>query len=92
LDPFVGRQLPTLLRTEGLGGVELDAQAHVWRSGHPYQSLLLHFIGVLRARIVDGAILSEDHLDRLVAEVEQHLANPDTFVIHPLFFQAWGRR
>jgi hypothetical protein len=31
-------------------------------------------------------------LNRLVAEVEQHLARPDTFVIHSLFFQAWGRR
>ena len=92
LDPFVGRRLPALLRAAGLSDIEFDAQAHVWHSGHPYQALLLHFMGVLRERIIQSAILSEARLDRLVAEVEQHLARPDTFVIHPLFFQAWGRR
>jgi SAM-dependent methyltransferase len=92
LDPFVGRRLRALLRAAGLSDAEFDAQAHVWHSGHPYQGLLLHFMGVLRERIVQSAILSQARLDRLVAEVEQHLGRPDTFVIHPLFFQAWGRR
>jgi len=37
-------------------------------------------------------LLTEDRLDHLTAQLAEHLARPGTFVIHPLFFQAWARR
>lgn len=92
LDPFVGRRLPALLRGAGLTDVSFDVHAYHWSPSHPYQTLLLHFTGILRERILEAGLLTADRLEGLEAELEQHLARPETFVIHPLFFQAWARR
>lgn len=91
-DPSVGRRLPALLRTAGMPDVTFDVHAYHWGPGHPYQTLLLYFTGLLRAPILQAGLLTADRLDGLEAELEQHLARPETFVIHPLFFQAWARR
>jgi ubiquinone/menaquinone biosynthesis C-methylase UbiE len=91
-DPFIGRRLPALLREAGLTDVRFDADARVWQTGHPYQTLALKFVSIFRERIVTGRFINAHRLDRLIAEAELHLAKPDTYVIHPLFFQAWGRK
>ena len=91
-DPFIGRRLPALLRNAGLTDVGFDAHALVWHTGHPYQTLLLTFISMFRDRIMDGGFIDARRLDVLIAQAELHLAKPDTYVIHPLFFQAWGRK
>ena len=91
-DPFVGRRLPALLREAQLTDVAFDVHAYHWNPGHPYQTLLLYFTGVLRERILEAGLLTADRLEGLEAELEQHLARPETFVIHALFFQAWARR
>jgi ubiquinone/menaquinone biosynthesis C-methylase UbiE len=92
LDPFIGRRLPPLLRAAGLRDVGFDLHAYHWGAGHPYKTLLLHFTEVLRPHIVEHRALSTKRLALLEAELAQHLAKPETFVIHPLFCQAWGRR
>jgi len=92
LDPFIGRRMPALLRDAGLTDISLDAHAHIWRSSDPYQRLLLTFTNIFRNRIINGGFLTADQLDRLTTELAQHLAQPDTFVIYLLFFQAWGRK
>ncbi|MBV9143180.1 MAG: methyltransferase domain-containing protein [Pseudonocardiales bacterium] len=92
LDPFIGRRLPALLRDAGLTEISLDAQARIWRSSDPYHWLLLTFIGIFRNRIINGRFLTADQLDRLAAELQEHLAQPETFVIYSLSFQAWGRK
>jgi ubiquinone/menaquinone biosynthesis C-methylase UbiE len=91
-DPFIGRRLPALLREAGLTDVGLDADARVWQAGHPYQTLPLKFVSIFRERIVAGGFINAHRLDGLIAEAELHLAKSDTYVIHPLFFQAWGRK
>jgi SAM-dependent methyltransferase len=91
-DPSVGLRLPALLREAGLTDVAFDVHAYHWGPGHPYQTLLLYFTGLLRERILQAGLLTVDRLEGLEAELEQHLARPETFVIHPLFFQAWARR
>jgi ubiquinone/menaquinone biosynthesis C-methylase UbiE len=91
-DPFIGRRLPALLRGAGLTDVGFDAHALVWQAGHPYQTLLLTFISMFRDRIVRGGLIDARRLDLLTAQAELHLSKPDTYVIHPLFFQAWGRK
>ena len=69
-----------------------DVDARVWQAGHPYQTLPLKFVSIFRERIVAGGFINAHRLDGLIAETELHLAKPDTYVIHPLFFQAWGRK
>jgi ubiquinone/menaquinone biosynthesis C-methylase UbiE len=91
-DPFIGRRLPALLRDAGLTDVGFDADALVWQTGHPYQTLPLKFLGIFRERIVTGGFLDERRLDWLIAEAKLHLTKPDTYVIHPLFCQAWARK
>lgn len=91
-DPFIGRRLPALLRQAGLADVECDAFAHHWRAGHAYQTLLLTFIDICRHRILEADLLAEGRLDRLSDDLRTHLGSPDTFVVHPLLFQAWGRK
>jgi ubiquinone/menaquinone biosynthesis C-methylase UbiE len=92
LDPFIGRRMPALLRDAGLTDISLDAHAHIWHSSDPYQRLLLTFIDIFRDRIISGGFLTADQLDRLTTELDQHLAQPETFVVYLLFFQAWGRK
>jgi hypothetical protein len=72
--------------------VAFEVHAYHWGPGHPYQTLLLYFTDLLRERILDAGLLTADRLEGLEAELAQHLAIPGTFVIHPLFFQAWARR
>jgi hypothetical protein len=92
LDPFIGRRMPALLRDAGLIDISVDAHARIWRGDNRYQGLLLTFIDIFRDRIINGDLLSADQLDRLTAELHEHLRRPDTFVIYSLFFQAWGRK
>ena len=91
-DPFIGRRLPTLLRQAGLADVDGDAHAYRWHPGHPYQTLLLTGIGIYRHRLLEARLLDEERLDRLTDELREHLNSPDTFVVHPILFQAWGRK
>ena len=92
LDPFIGRRLPSLLRGAGLTDVGVDAHAHVWRHDDLYQTLPLQFIDIHRERIIERGYLDAERIDALKAEAEAHLANPETFVIYCLMFQAWGRK
>jgi hypothetical protein len=63
-----------------------------WQTGHPYRTLRLKFVSILRERIVAGGPVDARRLDRLIAEAELHLAKPASYVIHPLLIQAWGRK
>jgi ubiquinone/menaquinone biosynthesis C-methylase UbiE len=91
-DVFIGRRLASLLRRAGLTEVGCNAHAHVWRPGDLYQTLLLQFTGIFRERIVEGRLLSNADLDHLTGALERHLNQPETFVVHPMFFQAWGKK
>jgi ubiquinone/menaquinone biosynthesis C-methylase UbiE len=91
-DLFIGRRLPSLLGRSGLTEVGCDVHAHLWRAGDLYQTLLLRFVDIFRERILEAGLLGESELDDLAGELERHLAKSDTFVTHPLFFQAWGKK
>jgi ubiquinone/menaquinone biosynthesis C-methylase UbiE len=89
---FIGRRLPALLRQAGLSNVDCAAHAYHWPPGHPYRTVLLTFIDIYRSRILEAGMLAEKQLDRLARDLRTHLDAPDTLVVHPLFFQAWGRK
>ncbi|HEX5349371.1 MAG TPA: hypothetical protein VFW64_20070 [Pseudonocardiaceae bacterium] len=63
-----------------------------WTTSDPYQRLLLTLITIFRDRIISGGFLTAKQLHHLTAELHEHLAKPETFVIHCLFFQAWARK
>jgi ubiquinone/menaquinone biosynthesis C-methylase UbiE len=92
LDPFMGRRMPAFLRGAGLVDAAIEVRPHSWRPGEPNQLLLLRFIDIFRDQIVDGGFLDAPGLARLAVELEEHLSRPETFVMHPLLFQAWGRK
>ena len=92
LDPLTGRRIPAVLRDAGLADTAIQARARTWRPGDPGQLPLLRFIGIFRGKIVQGGILDARQLARLAAEVEEPRQEPGTFVMHPVLFQAWGRR
>jgi ubiquinone/menaquinone biosynthesis C-methylase UbiE len=92
LDPFIGRRLPALLRGAGMVDVDVRAYQYIWRPGDLYHSLLVRFVAIHRSRIIDGGRLTSERIDELTAELEQHLAQPETIVIYTPLFQAWGRK
>jgi len=92
LDPFTGRRIPAFLREAGLVDVAIEIRGHTWRPGQPNQLLLLRFVDIFRGQIIDGGFLDAPGLARLAIELEEHLSMPTTYVIHPLLFQAWGRK
>jgi hypothetical protein len=91
LDPFVGRRLPALLRGAGLVDVGVCAHQYVWRPGDLYHGLLVGFVAIHSERIIDGGYLTPERIDELTAELEQHLAQPETLAIYTPLFQGWGR-
>jgi hypothetical protein len=72
--------------------VEVDAELRLWRSGDPYQSLLLAFVDIHRDRLVESGLLSAGALDAPVAELAAHPARSDTYVIYTPLLQSWGRK
>jgi SAM-dependent methyltransferase len=92
LNSFIGRRLPTLLRNAGMIDVQVDAHLYLWHTGEPCQTLLPEFIAIHREDIINAHLLDATELDRLTAELQEHLTKPDTFVIHHPLFQSWGRK
>ena len=92
LDPFIGRRLPALLRGAGMVDVNVHAHQYIWRPEDLYQTLLVKFVAIHRERITEGGYMTSERVDELTAELEQHLAQPETLVIYTPLFQAWGRK
>ena len=55
-DGCVGRRLPGLLRDAGLQDIRAEAHTGFHAVDHPWRLLLLHFMGVMRARILEAAV------------------------------------
>jgi SAM-dependent methyltransferase len=91
-DVHLGRRLPTLLREAGLVDVEVVPHLRVFRPGEPYHRLLVRFVALHRARILDHGSTPAAEVDAAVARLEEHLDDPSTVVLYATFFQAWGRR
>jgi SAM-dependent methyltransferase len=92
LDMYIGRRLPGLLQAAGLIDTGVAAHSYIWRTGDVLHDLLPTFVRIQRQRILDQEVFSPEDLDHLLGELEEHLVKPETFVVHPLFFQAWGRK
>jgi len=88
---LTGRRLPGLLRSAGLQNVEFTADhAGVVRRTHPLHMRMLLLAEIVSKRLIDQQVFTRAELIQLMQRLKAHLENPDTFVIAPLRFRAWG--
>jgi len=92
LDDATRREFLVMLGAAGLLDVQVRVEPRLTRAGDGTQAPLLGIIAGLRPVILEAGILSAATLDALVAALCEHLARPGVMVVHPLLFQAWGRR
>jgi hypothetical protein len=89
-DVRIGRRLPELLRTAGLDNVGCKAHARLNRPGDFHQQQLPVFLKLFWREIIQSELIDEQELVELFQQLETHLADPNTLVVSPLLFQAWG--
>jgi SAM-dependent methyltransferase len=92
IDLYIGRKVPRLLRAAGLVDVRTRAITHVHPPGDGRRHLLVGFAENLRARIVADGLIDEAGYADLQEALRQHIENPETLVVHGVYFQAWGRK
>ena len=92
LDVYIGRRMPALLRSAGLTNVGVQAFSPVWQPGDLFQYLLINFAELHREKIVAAGLLSDQEMTDLGESLRTHLDHPETIVVHPLLFQAWGQK
>jgi hypothetical protein len=92
LDPFIGHRLPALLRKAGLVQVEVEVHGRSDAPGTYHRKHLLALIEAVRDDVVERGLFKDSELAALTSALERHLDDPDTLVVRPLLFQAWGRK
>lgn len=92
IDLYVGRKVPRLLRAAGLEDVCARAITHVHPPGDGRRHLLVDFAENLRARILAQDLISDAGYTDLQEALRRHIENPETFVVHGVYFQVWGRK
>ncbi|MFD5554692.1 methyltransferase domain-containing protein [Streptomyces sp. NPDC127068] len=91
-DVRIGRRLGALLESTGVVSVSTNTIRHP--AAHPKDdryTLLLHFTGVIRARLLAHAPAGVEPFDRLVDAVRRHLGQPGRRITDPDLHQAWGQ-
>jgi SAM-dependent methyltransferase len=91
-DPYIGRRMAELYREAGLEDVTVDARVRVYPVGHSRRTIRADLVRSLREQILEMKMADEHELDVLDAAAREHLANPDTVVMHHPLFLAWGRK
>jgi SAM-dependent methyltransferase len=87
-----GRRTFGMLRRIGLEDVRLRAAVVALQDGHPYMRLPIQFATTLRARILDGGLMTTEELDAALADCEAVAKDPDTTVTSFVVTQVWGRK
>ncbi|HSZ50682.1 MAG TPA: methyltransferase domain-containing protein [Caulobacteraceae bacterium] len=92
IDLFVGRKLPRLLRRAGLTDVSVRPILHVLPPEHARRPLVLQVADNLKDRMISEGHLTEAEYAELRQDLARCIADPETFVIHGPYFQAWARK
>jgi SAM-dependent methyltransferase len=88
---LTGRRLPGFLRAAGLQNVEFTVDhGGVARRPHPLHMRILLLAEIVSERLIERHVFTRDELMQLMQSLRSHLEDPDTFVIAPLRFRAWG--
>src|SRR5206468_4424821 len=81
-----------MLRPAGLVDVRIRAAVIALQDQHPYMRSPVQFGTSLRRRIVEGNLATEAELDKLLAECEKIVNDPDRFSLTFTVTQVWGRK
>ena len=92
LDVHIGRKLPFMLHQAGLSDIHVQTRSYAWRTGEQKHAFLLAILERIRNNIVKCGLLSSAEVLRFEHELKVHLANPNTVVLSPTYFQVWGRK
>jgi SAM-dependent methyltransferase len=90
-DLLVGRRAHRLFRDAGVVDIQVDAVVHVYPFGHNRQSILRDFINNVREPLIEGGFLSRSDLESDMADLERHLARPQTLVTSHMYYRLRGR-
>lgn len=91
IDIFVGRRIHRLFRDAGVKDIRVDAVTHVYPPGHDRRPILRDFITNVRDKLIGGGFITLSELERGMADLERHLADPDVMVTSHMFFRLIGR-
>jgi ubiquinone/menaquinone biosynthesis C-methylase UbiE len=91
IDLFIGRRIHRLFRDAGVVDIQVDAVAHVYPLGHHRRSILHDFINNVREPLIEGNFVTRRDLERDMADLEGHLASPETLVTSHMFYRLCGR-
>ena len=90
-DVRLGQRLFPLMRHAGLAEVQYRPFFVGFRSCDPMADYLPATVESLRGTILRAGIVGDAELDKLLAEVRRHLADPDTVSTYVTVVQVWGR-
>ena len=90
-DPVIGPTLPALLREAGLQDVQLSLVQPAFMAG-PAKRIHLTTLENVRDAMLAADLVTEEELATVTAEMEAHVADPDTIVAFPRMYQVFGRR
>jgi len=90
IDLSIGRRTHRLFRAAGVEDIRVDAIMHVYPPGHDRRPILRDFINNVRDKLVAQGFITESELDRDMADLERHLADPNVLVTSHTFFRLIG--
>ncbi|MEV8465835.1 methyltransferase domain-containing protein [Fluviibacterium sp. DFM31] len=90
-DDPISHRLYRLMRRAGLEEVCYNPVLVGTRAQDAWQDYLPSTINSMEQRIIGDLGVPKNHLERLIADVREHLANPDTVWTSYTVVQTWGR-
>jgi hypothetical protein len=87
-----GRTLHSLLRSVGVGSIELKVHSRHLEVGDSQRTVLLTLVELMLERIMELGRFSVNEFKEHSKGLLDHLADPDTLVIDRLLIQTWGRK
>jgi SAM-dependent methyltransferase len=87
-----GRTLHSLLRSVGVGSIEMKVHARHLEAGDSQRTVLLTLVELMHERLMELGRFSVSEFKEHSKRLLDHLVDPDTLVIDRLLIQAWGRK
>jgi SAM-dependent methyltransferase len=91
IDLSIGRRTHRLFKDAGVVDIHVDAIVHVFPPNHERRRFPSALIGNVRERLIEGGFVTRADMDRDLAALESHLADPGVQVISNMFFRLTGR-
>jgi len=91
IDLCIGRRTHRLFAAAGVEDIRVDAIMHVYPPGHDRRPILKDFINNVRDKLTAGGFITRSDLERDMADLERHLADPHVLVTSHMFFRLIGR-